>query len=74
MAQIQVLWPKSKQDGPNLARKPKFGLKVRNFGPFDPYCASKARVQLTMYCLWAAIKRYDLYYLDMLLKDMTYTI
>ena len=38
MAKIQEYWPKFKQNGPNLARKPQFWPEVHYFGPLDLYC------------------------------------
>ena len=38
MAQIQAKWPKSKQNGPNLAKKSQFWPEVHHFGPLDLFC------------------------------------
>ena len=34
-AQIQTVWPKSRQNGPNLARKPEFWPEFYHFGPLN---------------------------------------
>ena len=62
MAQIQAQWPISKQNGPNLARKPQFWPEVHYFGPLDLYCGLRYLVfdQIWPIFLWFGPFFFDL--------------
>merc|ERR1712074_529682 len=62
MAQIYAKWPISKQNGPNLTRKPQFWPEVHHFGPLDLCCGL---CYLDSDQIWVILLRFGPYCLDL---------